>query len=90
MALPVTAPVCGLLAALSDTDSVALRLPLAVGLKVRVIVQFDPALRLVAQLLVSEKSPELVPAIPMLEIDIEAVPLLLSVILSAPLEVETS
>jgi hypothetical protein len=41
--LPVSETVCGLPLALSVTDTLALRLPLAVGLNVTEIVQFAPA-----------------------------------------------
>lgn len=51
----------GLLAALSENWSEAERVPVAVGVKVTVIVQLDPAARFVSQLLIWAKSVLLVP-----------------------------
>ena len=63
--VPVRLAVWGLPAALSLTVSVAARVPVAVGVKVTLIVQFAPAARLVPQLLVWPKSPLLVPVMVM-------------------------
>jgi hypothetical protein len=69
VAVPVRLAVCGLLLALSVTVRVAVRVPLAVGLKVTLIAQLAPAARLEPQLLVSAKSPLLVPVMAMLLMD---------------------
>ena len=53
--------VCGLLLASSVTVRVALRAPVAVGVKVTLMVQVAPAATLVPQLLLCPKSPLLVP-----------------------------
>jgi len=55
--VPVRDAVCGLPEASSATLSVPLRAPLAVGLKVTVILQFAPAARLVPHAFVWLKSP---------------------------------
>ena len=63
--LPLRASACGLPLALSVIDTVALRLPVAVGVKVTLMVQFDPAANVFGprgQVLVCAKSPGLVPA----------------------------
>jgi hypothetical protein len=57
----------------------AARAPEAVGENVTLIAQFDPAARLVAQLFVCEKSPALVPVIPIELIESVALPLFVSV-----------
>ena len=62
--VPLSATVC--VPAPSLMDRVALRAPVAVGLNVTVMVQSQPALRLVPHLLVSLKSPGSVPPIVML------------------------
>jgi hypothetical protein len=54
---------CGLSGLLSVMETMALRVPRVVGLKVTVMSQDWPATTLVAQLFVSEKSPGFVPAI---------------------------
>src|SRR5207244_4607574 len=59
--VPDTPAVWGLLLALSVTVNVALRDPVAVGVKVTLIVQFPPAATLEPQLLVCPKSPGLAP-----------------------------
>src|SRR5207249_3114660 len=64
--VPLRLAVCGLLLALSLTDSVALRLPVAVGVQVRTMVQRELAASEVAELLVWAKSPLLVPVMPIL------------------------
>jgi len=64
--VPDTPEVWGLLLALSATVSAALRAPVAVGLKVTLIVQFPPAATLDPQVLVCPKSPGLAPVKAML------------------------
>ena len=64
--VPLRLAVCGLLLALSLTDSVALRLPVAVGVNVTLMVQRELPASEVPQLLVWAKSPLLVPVMPML------------------------
>src|SRR5207244_8439377 len=64
--VPDNATFCGLPAALSLMLSAALRVPLAVGLKLTLIVQLAPAANELPQLVVREKSPALVPVIAML------------------------
>src|SRR5215471_8458464 len=55
--LPVRVALCGLPAALSETDSVPPRVPVVVGVKVTLIVQLPPAATELPQLLVWPKSP---------------------------------
>ena len=50
--LPFRAAVCGLPLALSVTDRVPLRVPVAVGVKLTLILQLVPAFKLEPQLLV--------------------------------------
>jgi hypothetical protein len=80
-AVPVPARLtdCGLPAALSVRLRAAVRDPLTAGLKVTLIVQLAPAATLDPQLLVSEKSLESVPVIPMLVMLKAALPVLLRV-----------
>ena len=59
--VPVRLAVCGLSVASSATVSVPLRVPVAVGANVTLIVQLDPAPRLEPQLFVCPKSPLLAP-----------------------------
>src|SRR5437762_4467646 len=66
--VPERLAVCGLLVALSVTVKAPLRVPVAVGVKVTLIVQFAPAASEAAQLLVCPKSPLFVPAMAMLVI----------------------
>src|SRR6266487_5804815 len=66
--VPDRLAVCGLLVALSVTVKAPLRVPVAVAVKVTLIVQFAPAPTDVPQLLVWAKSPLLVPAMAMLVI----------------------
>jgi hypothetical protein len=47
--LPLRATACGLPLALSVTETLALRAPVAAGLKVTLIVHFAPAARLAPQ-----------------------------------------
>ena len=54
--VPERLMVCGLPVALSATLTIAERMPDAVGLKVMLIVQVDPALKLDPQVLVCTKS----------------------------------
>ena len=58
---PVRWMVCGLPPPLSAMETVAVRIPMALGLKVRVIVQVFPAATEVPQLLLSRKSALFVP-----------------------------
>ena len=60
--------------ALSVTAKVALLVPVAVGVKVTLIAQLDPAARLEPQLLVCPKSPLLLPVRAMPVIDSAALP----------------
>ena len=69
--------------------NVAARFPVAVGLKVTLIVQLDPAVRLATQLVVWAKSPLLVPVIAMPLIVRLASPVLLRVTPWAGLVVPT-
>ena len=54
---PVSETVCGLLLALSVIDSVPLRLPVALGVKVTLMVQLAPGASELGQVLVWAKSP---------------------------------
>jgi hypothetical protein len=90
--VPLRGTDCGLPLALSVIDILALRLPLAVGLKVTLIVQFDPAARVLdplGQVLVWAKSPLLVPLKLILLIVRAALPLLVKVTVWAALVVPT-
>ena len=73
--LPPNAAVCGLPLALSVTATLAVRVPVAVGLNVTLIVQLAPALTELPQVLLWAKSPLLVPVM--------AMPLMLSAALPA-------
>ena len=64
---------------MSVTVNVPLRAPVAVGVKVTLIVQFAPAATLEPQLLVCAKSPRLVPPIAMLLIVKGPLPVFVSV-----------
>ena len=83
--VPVKLAVCGLPGALSVTVIVPVRVPATVGVKVTLMLQFEPAAREVPQVLVCAKSPLLA----MLVIDKLAVPVLLNVIFCAALVVPT-
>jgi hypothetical protein len=72
---PLSATVCGLPEALSEMVSVPVLDPPIVGVKVTEMTQFEPALRVVPQVLVWEKSP---PAV-MLVIVSGELPMLISV-----------
>ena len=81
--VPVRATECGLPPALSVMLTLALRVPVAVGVKVTLMVQVLPAanvLGLIGQVLVCAKSPAFVPAMPILVMVRSAVPLLVKVI----------
>jgi hypothetical protein len=78
---PLSAMVCGLLGPLSATFILPVREPPALGLKVTLIVQFAPALTLLPQVLVWEKSP----LAAMLETASEAVPVFVRVTVCAVL-----
>src|SRR6266550_3289655 len=85
--------VCGLPLALSVIDTLAARLPLALGVKVALIVQLAPTATvfgLSGQVLVWAKSPALVPPTATLLIVRAAVPLLVTVTVCAPLVVLTA
>ena len=64
--VPVRFTVCGLFSASSVMLSAAVRVPLALGVKETLIVQFPPAETLLPQVLVWLKSPLFVPVKPML------------------------
>ena len=87
--VPARLAVWGLPEALSLTESVAVRVPEAVGVKVTSIVQLDPAATLEPQLLLCEKSPLFEPVIAILEIVSAAEPGLESVRVLAELDVPT-
>ena len=78
--VPVKPTDCGLPVALSVRVTEALRAPLAVGLNVTLIEQLAPAARVAPQVVVSEKSPLLVPVMAMLVRFIVPVPVLETVI----------
>lgn len=77
--VPDTEMLSGLSVALSVTSTFAARIPAAVGRKLTLIVQVEPAPRLAGQLLVCEKSPALLPARAIPLIDRAALPELVSV-----------
>ena len=83
--VPVRLTVCGLVAALSLTVSVPVRVPPAFGVKVTLIEQVDPAASILPQLLLWPKSPLVV----MPEISRGAVPGLLRETVSGLLVVLT-
>jgi hypothetical protein len=91
--VPAAAPVpdsvtdCGLPVALSAMETDALRAPLAVGLKVTLIVQLAEAATLDPQVLVCEKSPAFVPPMVTPLIVNAAAPVFDSVITCAALDV---
>ena len=87
--MPLKLIVWGLPLALSEMKTDALREPVAVGANVTPIEQLAPAATLLPQVLVSEKSPEFVPARPMPVMFRVAVPVLVSVTLCAALVVPT-
>ena len=63
---PVRLVVCGLPAALSLTERMAVRVPVAVGVNVTLIEQLPPAPKVEVQVWFSEKSPTLAPVIEIL------------------------
>lgn len=77
--VPDNETLCGLPLALSVMLTLAVRLPVAVGLKMTLMEQFAPAATLAPQVLVCEKSPLFVPVMAMLEMVSVAVPVLDSV-----------
>jgi hypothetical protein len=80
--VPVSGTVCGLFTALSVMERLAVRVPLAVGLKVSVTVHVPltaSVLGLSGHVLVWEKSPVFVPLNPMAVIVSGAVPVLVTV-----------
>src|SRR5947209_9374180 len=76
--MPLSATFCGLSAALSVRVRLALREPVAPGVKVTLMVQLAFAARLLGQLLVWAKSPLFVPVNPMLVIFRGTVPVSVS------------
>ncbi len=88
--MPLRETVCGLPVALSVMLTDALRWPVAVGVKVTLMVQFAPALTLEPQVLVSAKSPGFVPAMLMLVIVSVPLPVFVSVTVLAILVVPTT
>ena len=90
MPVPVSGTVCGLPRALSAMETDAVRVPVAVGLNVTLIVQLALMLRDDPQVVLREKSPGLVPVIVMPEIVIVAVPVFRSVTFEALLLVFTA
>jgi hypothetical protein len=81
--------VWGLLAALSETLSDAVRVPVAVGENFTLILHCAPAASEVGQLLVWAKSAAFVPAIAMLLIVSVALPVFFSCMFFPPLVVPT-
>lgn len=91
--VPLSATVCGLPAASSPIEMLALRLPLALGENVALMVQLAPAASVVepvGHVLVCAKSPALVPVIPILLMERADVPLLVSVVVCEGLVVFTA
>jgi len=78
--VPGRVVVCGLPVALSVTATVAVRVPEAAGVNVTLIVQLTPAATDVPQVLLSAKSPPLVPVMAILVMLKDALPVLESVI----------
>ena len=74
---------------MSVTVSAAVRVPVALGVKVTLIVQFAPAARLVPHVFVCAKSPLFAPVMAMLEMFNVAEPMLLRVTACAALAVPT-
>jgi len=82
--VPLNATLSGLSAALSVTVTLALRVPVAAGVKVTLMVHLAPAakvLGLMGQVVAWAKSPELVPVTAMLLMVNGALPLLVKVTL---------
>ena len=87
--VPVRGTVCGLPKMLSLTAILAVRLPVAVGLKLVLMVQDLPGASVAPHVWVCAKSPLLVPVMAMLWMVRAAVPVLLSVTVAAELVVPT-
>ena len=85
--VPVKPTVCGLPTALSEMLIVPLRVPVAVGVKVTLIVQLAPAASELPQLSVCAKSPAFVPVTARLVMLKRALPLLDKVTVCARLDV---
>src|SRR5256712_7404189 len=85
--IPLSVTFCGLPAALSLMLTAAIRVPLAVGLNVTLILQLAPAANELPQVWVCAKFPALVPVIAMLLMVKLAVPVFLSVTFFAALVV---
>ena len=88
--IPLSVTFCGLPVALSVTDSVPVRFPICVGLKVTLTVQLAPAASELPQVWVCAKSPALVPVIAMEVIVNLVVPTLVRVTVFAGLVVPTA
>jgi hypothetical protein len=88
--VPDRGTICGLPAELSVTESIADRLPAALGVKVMLKVHEPPAISELPQVLVSEKSPLLVPVSEIPVIVSVPVPVLVSVMEPAALLVPTT
>jgi hypothetical protein len=71
--------VCGLPLALSEIVTVALRVPIAIGVKVTLIVQLAPTATELPHVLVCAKSPALAPVMAMLLMLNVVLPVLLNV-----------
>ncbi len=87
--VPVRLTDCGLPVALSVTVTAAVRVPLAAGVKVTLIVQLAPAGTELPQVLVWAKSLAFVPVIARLEIPKAALPELFTMTVCALLELST-
>jgi hypothetical protein len=77
--VPVRVALCGLPAALSETERVPDREPIAPGRNVTLMVQLAPAAKVVPQVVVSAKSEAFVPAIETLLMVMVPVPVFFSV-----------
>ncbi len=88
--VPLRAAVWGLPTPLSATESEAVLEPIAVGVKVMLMVQFAPTATLVPQLLVCAKLPAFVPVIEMPVMVSTAVPVFDKVTVWAALVVFSS
>jgi hypothetical protein len=90
MPVPLTLTVCGLRETLSVTVTSAVRVPVAVGRKVTVIVQLAPAAIVDPQFVVCEKSEGFVPASVMLEMSKLELPTFVTIFVCAALVVPTA
>jgi len=88
--IPLSVTFCGLPAALSLMLTAAVRVPLAVGLNVTLILQLAPAANELPQVCVCAKFPGLVPVIAMLLMVKLVVPVFLRVTVLAALVVPTA